>query len=1125
MYSVVPLCHSPPFTEDIGWGTEYITVHNHYGWGIKVPLFEMILPFLLIIFIGSAFLKMPNNKKQQGIWRVECELGVISDPDCPVDGGWAPWGPWSPCQGSCDNIGHRRRSRDCINPPPSKDGIPCSGPDEQLDTCYLNNCTLEDFRIAVKGDQVRMEALKQLETIPALPERCLQMECPYEAVEASLAAENTWRNNPESLWNSLLCVKSNVGCELSGGWSSWGPWSECDARCGRGTRWRVRRCDTPPPSAAHLTCEGFPLLSEPCEGNQCANYLQYFEPDSGGHWSDWGPWSQCSEVCGRGVMKRRRICNEATTSRIGQLWGTHCRGQHEQLKMCLSEKCRLNGGWSGWSAWGPCTQSCGAGRRTRSRSCTRPAPSPTGAPCVGPRTEIGACYIKPCETYSHTVAIMNGDGYLHYNFERKHSTMMHFYMRFKPLSPHGSLVRRGPILNPLLRVSLQNWHICVDATGDTKSCSLRRICTSTAIEPGVWHSIMVAVTTESVSMRLDDVQAYIKGPFPCDPDLPDMKMVIWIGEKLHGEIQEVILNFIPLKLKIYHDNKEGTPDFFPFAASNIAYEKADTDEAFLTLSEDRFLRFPCFINQEEWNLELTIKSKSDFGSIIFLHDDKLGNWLYVSLQNMRLKVKIGLGEMRYESISSSDFPPEEWIDITVSKKGDTQTIEAFINSGEKLHLNTNRENIKKHEHQPGSIHTPAFTPKAAIPIENRIHIDICNDEFYVGGAPGSVRKLYHEDFTPFSGIIASLRINGMLQDLNAVSDERVDNGRMQVSSRTASISGSYHEVVWGRSNLLNLTCLHARLLPAAFYTATWLYLDTEIYNNLVRGKTVRSIDDGRVLRLAASADNDLRGFYTCRAHTNKRTHNIVTYGVMGQVKHQLPGPDMTTALAVVSTLTLVITAITWIIYEGIRDLRSGYGFFRDHNLSPQEEADVICDYIDQNMDLIGSKSAARLAKARARRKARQMLSRLSFGAQEPEGILQVLNRLQIQDESTGSEPELPTLPEAKSCVEPQCQQVYKCDHSYVSSALHGSPMSEGSQLSSEPSSTKDFFPHKLCSQLLLPKTKTFTPSKESLLSRRASRLLKVPAIANKSSTIGVVNEINSPGYKVLHKFYQLKRDD
>ncbi|XP_045181648.2 uncharacterized protein LOC123540580 isoform X2 [Mercenaria mercenaria] len=59
-------------------------------------------------------------------------------------------------------------------------------------------------------------------------------------------------------------------------------------------------------------------------------------------------------------------------------------------------------GWSLWENWGSCTNSCGSGVRTRSRSCTNPSPSLTGRSCTGDYTDVSTCNRKACP--EHNVA-------------------------------------------------------------------------------------------------------------------------------------------------------------------------------------------------------------------------------------------------------------------------------------------------------------------------------------------------------------------------------------------------------------------------------------------------------------------------------------------------------------------------------------------------------------------------------------------------------------------------------------------------------------------------------------------------------------------------------------------------
>ncbi|XP_031573734.1 A disintegrin and metalloproteinase with thrombospondin motifs 14-like [Actinia tenebrosa] len=56
----------------------------------------------------------------------------------------------------------------------------------------------------------------------------------------------------------------------------------------------------------------------------------------------------------------------------------------------------IDGGWSSWSAYGPCSKSCGQGVKVRARSCTLPSPKFNGKKCQGYTVGISFCQIKLC---------------------------------------------------------------------------------------------------------------------------------------------------------------------------------------------------------------------------------------------------------------------------------------------------------------------------------------------------------------------------------------------------------------------------------------------------------------------------------------------------------------------------------------------------------------------------------------------------------------------------------------------------------------------------------------------------------------------------------------------------------
>ena len=56
----------------------------------------------------------------------------------------------------------------------------------------------------------------------------------------------------------------------------------------------------------------------------------------------------------------------------------------------------VHGGLSEWSAYDECSESCGPGTHTRTRSCDNPAPEHGGDDCGELTEETDPCEITPC---------------------------------------------------------------------------------------------------------------------------------------------------------------------------------------------------------------------------------------------------------------------------------------------------------------------------------------------------------------------------------------------------------------------------------------------------------------------------------------------------------------------------------------------------------------------------------------------------------------------------------------------------------------------------------------------------------------------------------------------------------
>ena len=62
----------------------------------------------------------------------------------------------------------------------------------------------------------------------------------------------------------------------------------------------------------------------------------------------------------------------------------------------ISTLTAVHGGWTSWSAWSWCTESCGGGTRTRSRNCTNPSPAYGGQTCAGLNLTTEVCNTQKC---------------------------------------------------------------------------------------------------------------------------------------------------------------------------------------------------------------------------------------------------------------------------------------------------------------------------------------------------------------------------------------------------------------------------------------------------------------------------------------------------------------------------------------------------------------------------------------------------------------------------------------------------------------------------------------------------------------------------------------------------------
>ncbi|NWI93347.1 HMCN1 protein, partial [Pitta sordida] len=183
------------------------------------------------------------------------------------------------------------------------------------------------------------------------------------------------------LGSVLVTVPLTV--QVHGGFSSWLEWRACSVTCGRGVQERVRQCNNPLPANGGRGCEGPDSDVRSCHSRPCP---------VDGSWSEWGLWEECSKSCGQGNRSRSRSCSNPPA----QHGGRPCDGSAVESLLCNVRPCPVDGEWSPWQPWGPCSASCGKGTQSRVRLCSSPAPAHGGAQCHGPDTQLQVCHRRRC---------------------------------------------------------------------------------------------------------------------------------------------------------------------------------------------------------------------------------------------------------------------------------------------------------------------------------------------------------------------------------------------------------------------------------------------------------------------------------------------------------------------------------------------------------------------------------------------------------------------------------------------------------------------------------------------------------------------------------------------------------
>ncbi|XP_049854402.1 uncharacterized protein LOC126335308 isoform X4 [Schistocerca gregaria] len=710
------------------------------------------------LIIHLLLLTTISNAAEVKDMRLRCLLGEYRGAECPLDGGWSSWGPWGPCQGQCGAAGRRVRRRLCDSPRPAQGGASCTGSDVDIETCAVPMCTMEQLEDLLAGDPVRQKAMAAVQQIhqkyPALLERCLLGNCYFDTVKNILQADAM------RYWNSLMCVKHNVGCPVRGGWTAWSDWTRCSAVCGQGSEYHWRNCSDPPPSIPELMCRGVAFESRACTGSGCASKKD-------GVWSDWKQWSSCTAKCGKGVMKRERDCLRAQKRETQNVLKKHSRSRSSLL---VARERKLAFVASPFHLrWARAVKSASS--------------------CSGAREEMKECQSSDCSVKTHEVATFVGDGVLHYSSTGRPARMLLTYLRFRPQGPFGALIRRQQeecvgYTCDNVRIALEGGFLVLTVL--SAGCSAV-IIGGNKVEIDVWHEILVTITTSFVTLRVDNSFERHQSPFTCILRNPDFDQPMKVGEGFHGQIQQLVINYVPLRLRHTEIQKSSNQitGAAPFSTSNVVYEFADQEEGFRRIVNKELVHAPCEEDIKNWKIEVAVKLESSDGLILFMPGKKDGSYLMVSLENGAARLHVRDGDLYSEVIAPQQLSPGNWLNIYLDQtgwqeqesEGDEQkdvsiSIGMRVNGAERLTLPSSG----KGSHSQMSI--------------------VCGGEVFVGNTEDEWKtKLKKLDakvaanellLNPLPGVLGFLSVNEKLQDLGSVPAEFAAG--QQFSSWTASVA-------------------------------------------------------------------------------------------------------------------------------------------------------------------------------------------------------------------------------------------------------------------------------------------------------------------------------------------------
>jgi hypothetical protein len=274
---------------------------------------------------------------------------------CPVDCVYSSFPlVWSACTSSC-NSGNQFRTR-TVTTHPASGGVPCPHLREDR-VCNSHSCPAN----CIMSDWTAWATCSD-------PSPCTRTRQPSELEKFGGAKCST------VVTDSKTC-NCPVDCVLS----QWSDYAACSVTCGTGVETKSRSVVSQA-AGGGWSCNGQPLTQHlQCQRGACPKFCTV---------SNWTAWTPCTKSCGFGSHQKTRSIVEVSMPEAGFM----CPALTES-KECNEQQCPTNCVMSSWQVSATCSQSCGGG--TKSYTRTEMSPATFGGLC-GSLTKTVACNSHEC---------------------------------------------------------------------------------------------------------------------------------------------------------------------------------------------------------------------------------------------------------------------------------------------------------------------------------------------------------------------------------------------------------------------------------------------------------------------------------------------------------------------------------------------------------------------------------------------------------------------------------------------------------------------------------------------------------------------------------------------------------